>query len=393
MSRRRPERGPGTPRSGAILVGLSLPDREGEPVDSLDELALLLGSLGIETLGSVVQRRESPDPACLIGRGKAEEVRLFCLSRSARYVVVDERLSPVQKSTLEKLTGATVWDRPFVIMKIFERRAVTAEARLQVELALTRYEIPHLKGLGLQMSRTGAGIGTRGPGETEFERHRRRLERRVREISRKLENVRRQRRLVRDRRKKRGIPTVSLVGYTNSGKSTLLKALSGDASILAEDRLFSTLDTSVRRIVLPGGGAVLFSDTVGFIRNLPPALVAAFRATLEEIREAELLLLLLDASAPEAMSTYEVIVDTLTEIECRELPRLLVLNKLDAIPPEEAESLALALRAKGEDVLGISALQGTGLRGLLMSVERELSSRSEWFTRPASFDALRFPGS
>ncbi len=374
-------------------MGLSLPDREGEPVDSLDELALLLGSLGIETLGSVVQRRESPDPACLIGRGKAEEVRLFCLSRSARYVVVDERLSPVQKSTLEKLTGATVWDRPFVIMKIFERRAVTAEARLQVELALTRYELPHLKGLGLQMSRTGAGIGTRGPGETEFERHRRRLERRVREISRKLENVRRQRRLVRDRRKKRGIPTVSLVGYTNSGKSTLLKALSGDASILAEDRLFSTLDTSVRRIVLPGGGAVLFSDTVGFIRNLPPALVAAFRATLEEIREAELLLLLLDASAPEAMSTYEVIVDTLTEIECRELPRLLVLNKLDAIPPEEAESLALALRAKGEDVLGISALQGTGLRGLLMSVERELSSRSEWFTRPASFDALRFPGS
>lgn len=374
-------------------MGLSLPDREGEPVDSLDELALLLGSLGIETLGSVVQRRESPDPACLIGRGKAEEVRLFCLSRSARYVVVDERLSPVQKSTLEKLTGATVWDRPFVIMKIFERRAVTAEARLQVELALTRYEIPHLKGLGLQMSRMGAGIGTRGPGETEFERHRRRLERRVREISRKLENVRRQRRLVRDRRKKRGIPTVSLVGYTNSGKSTLLKALSGDASILAEDRLFSTLDTSVRRIVLPGGGAVLFSDTVGFIRNLPPALVAAFRATLEEIREAELLLLLLDASAPEAMSTYEVIVNTLTEIECRELPRLLVLNKLDAIPPEEAESLALALRAKGEDVLGISALQGTGLRGLLMSVERELSSRSEWFTRPASFDALRFPGS
>ena len=374
-------------------MGLSLLDREGEPENSLDELALLLGSLGIETLGSVVQRRESPDPACLIGRGKAEEVRLFCLSRSARYVVVDERLSPVQKSTLEKLTGATVWDRPFVIMKIFERRAVTAEARLQVELALTRYEIPHLKGLGLQMSRMGAGIGTRGPGETEFERHRRRLERRVREISRKLENVRRQRRLVRDRRKKRGIPTVSLVGYTNSGKSTLLKALSGDASILAEDRLFSTLDTSVRRIVLPGGGAVLFSDTVGFIRNLPPALVAAFRATLEEIREAELLLLLLDASAPEAMSTYEVIVDTLTEIECRELPRLLVLNKLDAIPPEEAESLALALRAKGEDVLGISALQGTGLRGLLMSVERELSSRSEWFTRPASFDALRFPGS
>ncbi len=372
-------------------MGLSLPDREDAPEASLEELALLLASLGIETLGNVVQRRESPDPACLIGRGKAEDVRLFCLARSARYVVVDERLSPVQKSNLEKLTGATVWDRPFVIMKIFERRAVTAEARLQVELALTRYEIPHLKGLGLQMSRTGAGIGTRGPGETEFERHRRRLERRVREITRKLENVRRQRRLVRDRRRKRGIPTVSLVGYTNSGKSTLLRSLSGDASILAEDRLFSTLDTSVRRIVLPGGGAVLLSDTVGFIRNLPPALVAAFRATLEEIREAELLLLLLDASDPEALATYEVIVDTLAEIECRELPRLLVLNKLDAVPLGEAETLALALRTKGEDVVGISALQGFGLRELLASVERELASRNEWFTRPASFDALSFP--
>ena len=373
------------------MVGLSLPDREEAPEASLGELTLLLDSLGVETLGSVVQRRESPDPACLIGRGKAEEVRLFCLSRSARYVVVDEQLSPVQKSNLEKLTGAVVWDRPFVIMKIFERRAVTAEARLQVELALTRYEIPHLKGLGLQMSRTGAGIGTRGPGETEFERHRRRLERRVREITRKLENVRRQRRLVRDRRRKRGIPTVSLAGYTNSGKSTLLRALSGDTSILAEDRLFSTLDTSVRRIVLPGGGAVLFSDTVGFIRNLPPALVAAFRATLEEIREAELLLLLLDASDPEALATYAVIVDTLAEIECRELPRLVVLNKLDAVTQTEAEALALALRVAGEDVVGISALRGVGLRELLASVERELASCNEWFTRPASFDALRFP--
>lgn len=372
-------------------MGLSLPDREEPPETSLEELALLLGSLGIETLGSVVQRRQGPDPACLIGRGKAEDLRLFCLARSARYVVVDERLSPVQKSNLEKLTGATVWDRPFVIMKIFERRAVTAEARLQVELALTRYEIPHLKGLGLQMSRTGAGIGTRGPGETEFERHRRRLERRVREIARKLENVRRQRRLVRDRRRKRGVPTVSLIGYTNSGKSTLLRTLSGDTSILAEDRLFSTLDTSVRRIVLPGGGAVLFSDTVGFIRNLPPALVAAFRATLEEIREAELLLLLLDASDPEAMATYEVIVDTLEEIGCRELPRLLVLNKLDAVSRSEAESLALLLRAKGEDVLTISALRGVGLQGLLAAVERELTARNEWFTRPASFDGLRFP--
>lgn len=378
--RRRPERK--EPRSGAIVAALSLPDQRYGPEDRLDELSRLLASLGIETLGTVVQRRAAPDPASLIGRGKAEEIRLFADERRARWLVVDEPLSPGQKAALEKWTGTTVWDRSFVIMKIFERRAVTAEARLQVQLALTRYELPQLKGLGMQMSRTGGGIGTRGPGETEFERHRRRLERRAKEISKKLENVRKQRRLVRDRRRKRGAATVSLAGYTNSGKSTLLRALSGDASIVAADRLFSTLDTSVRRVAMPGGGAFLLSDTVGFIRHLPPELIAAFRATLEEIRFADLLLLVLDASDARALDEWDVVMDTLADIDCEELPRLVVLNKVDAAEAADVEAMSLALRAGGEDVVRISALRGDGLGELTAEVERALGAQGQWAIRP-----------
>ena len=365
----------------AVVAGLSLPDQDCAPGVLLEELTLLLASLGIPTVGSSLQKRPAPDPATLIGSGKAEELREFCRARNAGYLVFNEQLSPIQKNNLEKITGVRIWDRPFVIMKIFERRAHTAEAKLQVELALTRYEIPHLKGLGLQMSRTGAGIGTRGPGETEFERHRRKLERKVREISQKLENVRKQRRLVRDRRKKMGVSTVSLVGYTNSGKSTLLRALSGDDSILAENRLFSTLDTTVRRIGLPGGGAALFSDTVGFIRKLPPGLVAAFRATLEEIAAAELLLVVLDAGAADAWDTWNVIAETLEDIECLDVPRFVVLNKEDLASSEEMSALMLRLRAAGEKVVSISALEGRGLGKLLDLVELELAGQSSWYVR------------
>ncbi len=358
-----------------------MPDQDFEPELLLEELSLLLSSLDIYTVGSAVQKRSSPDPATLIGRGKAEELREFCRARNAGYLVFNEQLSPIQKSNLEKITGVRIWDRPFVIMKIFERRAHTAEAKLQVELALTRYEIPHLKGLGLQMSRTGAGIGTRGPGETEFERHRRKLERKVRDISKKLENVRKQRKLVRGRRKKMGVSTVSMVGYTNSGKSTLMRTLSGDSSIYVEDRLFSTLDTAVRRIALPGGGSVLFSDTVGFIRRLPPSLVAAFRATLEEIAAAELLLLVLDASAANAWDVYGVITETLSDMECLDLPRIVVLNKEDLVSAQEVAALSLRLRAMGEQTVLVSALRGKGLRELLEAVEQALASQNSWYVR------------
>jgi GTP-binding protein HflX len=360
---------------------LALPNQECDPEASLEELSLLLASLDIPVVGSAVQKRFAPDATMFIGSGKAEELGEFCRVRGGRYLVFDEALSPVQKSNLEKVTGVKVWDRPFVIMKLFEQRAATAEAKLQVELALMRYEIPHLKGLGLQMSRSGAGIGTRGPGETEFERHRRKLERRVREISKKLENVRRQRWLVRSRRKKMGVSTVSLVGYTNSGKSTLLRSLSGDNSILAENRLFSTLSTAVRRVALPGGGSALFSDTVGFIRRLPPDLVAAFRATLEEIAEAELLLLVLDAGANDVLKTYGIIVETLSNIGCIDIPRIVVLNKEDIAPKPETAALSLRFRAMGEETVLLSALKSRGLDNLLEIVAQELAAQNTWYVR------------
>ena len=381
MSRQRRKVSLAEPHN-AVLVALSLPQQAHAPEALLEELSLLLASLEVKTVGSAIQKRLAPDPATLIGSGKAEELRDFCRARNAGTLVFNEPLSPIQKNKLEKLCGVKVWDRPFVIMKIFERRAHTAEAKLQVELALTRYEIPHLKGLGLQMSRTGAGIGTRGPGETEFERHRRKLERKAREITKKLENVRKQRRLVRDRREKMGVSTVSLVGYTNSGKSTLLRALSGDGSIVAENRLFSTLDTAVRRIALRGGGNILLSDTVGFIRSLPPDLVAAFRATLEEISAAELLLLVLDASAEDALETYSVIIDTLSDIDCLDLPRIVVLNKTDLAAEQDVAVLALRLHALGEDTVPLSALHGEGLKDLLDAVERVLSNLHAWSIRP-----------
>jgi GTP-binding protein HflX len=381
--RRSPSSGEeaGRNANSAVVVALSLPDQDYDPDILLRELSLLLESLDIAVAGSAVQKRPAPDPATFIGSGKAEELREFCRARGGGCLVFNEQLSPVQKSNLEKITGVKIWDRPFVIMKIFERRASTAEAKLQVELAMIRYEIPHLKGLGLQMSRAGAGIGTRGPGETEFERHRRKLERKVREISRKLENVRRQRRLVRDRRKKMGVPTVSLVGYTNSGKSTLLRSLSGDLSILAENRLFSTLSTSVRRIAMRGGGNALFSDTVGFIRRLPPDLVAAFRATLEEIAAAELLLLVLDASADDVPETYDVIAGTLLEIGCIDIPRIVVLNKEDLVSAQDMAALSLRFRAMGEATVSLSALKSEGFNALLEAVEQELAAQNAWYVR------------
>ena len=245
---------------------------------SLDELVMLLENIGVPVAARVVQKRKIPDPAHFIGAGKALEIKEYALPNEVTHLVVDDFLSPTQKSNLQKVTGLQVWDRAFVIMKIFESRAHTAEAKLQVELAQYRYEIPSLKGLGHQMSRTGGGIGTRGPGETEFERHRRKLDRRMKSIEQRLDDVRKRREERRDRRRRDGVPVAALVGYTNSGKSTLLQALSKDAGIVAKDQLFSTLDTVVRKISYRGGeGHFLLSDTVGFIRKLPPALVAAFR--------------------------------------------------------------------------------------------------------------------
>ncbi len=343
---------------------------------SLDELVMLLENLNIPTLARVVQHRNIPDPASFIGSGKAEEIKDFASKTDATLLVVDDFLSPTQKSNLQKLTSLEVWDRAFVIMKIFESRAHTAEAKLQVELAQCKYEIPSLKGLGHQMSRTGGGIGTRGPGETEFERHRRKLERRIKSITARLEEVRKQRCDRRDRRKRYGVPLVSLVGYTNSGKSTLLKALSKDASILSANQLFSTLDTVIRRINFRDGSGFLLSDTVGFIRKLPPELVAAFRATLEEVMGADLLLLVLDSSDKDPAENMDIVLDTLKELDADKLPRITVLNKIDKAG-ENTEFIAAELRAHGEDTVGTCALTGEGLDELLDKIRSRLGDNKQ----------------
>ncbi|MCE5201655.1 MAG: GTPase HflX [Synergistaceae bacterium] len=347
---------------------------------SLDELVMLLENLGIPTAARAVQHRDMPDPASFIGSGKAEEIKDFASKLSATLLVVDDFLTPTQKSNLQKLTSLPVWDRAFVIMKIFERRAHTAEAKLQVELAHCRYEIPSLKGLGHQMSRTGGGIGTRGPGETEFERHRRKLERRIKSITSRLAEVSRRRGERRDRRRKDGAPLVALVGYTNSGKSTLLKALSNDSTILSADQLFSTLDTVTRRINYRDGGAFLLSDTVGFIRKLPPELVAAFRATLEEVAGADLLLLVLDSSDRDPVESFDIVLATLRALDADMLPRMILLNKIDKTG-ESAGFIATELRARGEETVSICALTGEGFDELLRKIRERLEELSPAIVR------------
>ena len=346
---------------------------------SLDELVLLLENLGIETLARAVQRRRSPDPGVYIGKGKAAEIKEFAAQIGANLLVVDGALTPTQRSNLKKLTALDIWDRAYTIMMIFEQRAVTAEAKLQVELAQLRYEIPSLKGLGHQMSRLGGGIGTRGPGETEFERHRRKLERRIKFIERSLRDVTRRRGEHRYRRARGGLPVVSLVGYTNGGKSTLLRALSRDTGIVGEDKLFATLDTVTRRVDVPSSvgefeAAFMLSDTVGFIRHLPPELIAAFRATLEEVTTADMLMLVLDASDPEPMRSYEIVRETLGQIGAGDIPRIVALNKIDRAR-EESIFVAAGLSGAGEfgeDVVRIGALTGEGLDELARMTAEKL---------------------
>ena len=357
--------------------------------ESLDELVLLLKNINVPTSARVVQRRKTPDPASFIGAGKALEIKEYAASNDVTHLVVDDFLSPTQKANLQKMTGITVWDRAFVIMKIFESRAHTSEAKLQVELAQYRYEIPSLKGLGHQMSRTGGGIGTRGPGETEFERHRRKLDRRIKSIESRLDGVRKRREERRSRRKREGAQLAALVGYTNSGKSTLLQALSHDAEIIAKDQLFSTLDTVVRKITYPdAGGSFLLSDTVGFIRKLPPELIAAFRATLEEAANADMLLLVLDSADKDPSETLDIVLDTLRELGAADLPRIVVLNKIDK-SGEAADFVAAELRARGEKVIQTCALDRRGFPELLSEIKKTFENESQQGYNKSDFESTK----
>jgi GTP-binding protein HflX len=342
---------------GVVFAWSSLPVVEAD----LDELAELVGTAGADVVARVTQRRDQPDPATYLGRGKAQELRELSEANDADTVVFDDELSPAQQRNLEQILGRTAIDRTAVILDIFAQNARTQEGKTQVELALLRYRLPRLRGRGRSFSQQAGGIGTRGPGETQLEVDRRRLLHRVGRLEadlRRLAVTRRNQRRARQRSRQHAI---SLVGYTNAGKSTLLNRLTG-AGVTVENHLFSTLDPRTRRLALPGGETVLVSDTVGFVRKLPHQLVEAFRSTLEEVREADLLLHVVDGSVPEPEAQMEAVRLVLDEIGAADVPELVAVNKADrALSPRR-----LAERHPGAVV--VSALTGEGLEDLLRAI-------------------------
>ncbi len=323
ISRERPER--------IVLVGVTVPPgRATETEAGLDELALLVETAGAVVQDRVVQRRDQPDPATFIGRGKAEELLAVCSAVDADTVVFDADLQPAQQRNLERILGRTAIDRTAVILDIFAQNARSPEGKAQVELALLRYRLPRLRGRGRTFSQQGGGIGTRGPGETRLEVDRRRLLQRMSRLETELSDLDRTRRTQRRARGRSRQRTVTLVGYTNAGKSTLLNRLCA-ADVLVANRLFSTLDPRTRQLPLPGGETVLVTDTVGFVRRLPHQVVEAFRSTLDEVREADLVAHVVDGSAPDLEGQIDAVRAVLVEIGASSVPELLVVNKSDEV--------------------------------------------------------------
>jgi GTP-binding protein HflX len=331
--------------------------------DSLAELRELAGSAGAQVAGQFLQRRPKPDPATLIGRGKLEEIAGAAASSDAQLIIFDHELTPSQQRNIEDVVHARVVDRTQLILDIFARHARTREGQLQVELAQLQYLLPRLTGRGAEMSQLGGGIGTRGPGETQLETDRRKINRRIRHIEEQLEQVRRSRAQQRQRRESVPIATVALVGYTNAGKSTLFNALTR-AGVLESAKMFATLDPTIRAVVLPSRRKVLLSDTVGFIRNLPHTLVTSFRATLEEVQRAALLLHVSDATSPVAGEQEEQVEEVLRELDAHAKPRLRVVNKIDRLLAREREALT-----NDEQTIHVSASKGTGLTALLERID------------------------
>ena len=374
-------------RERIVLCGVTIPpERRDDTEAHLDELELLVDTAGADVLARVLARRQIPDPATFVGKGKAEELRDVSLEVDSDTVVFDSDLSPAQQRNLEKILGRTAISRTEVILDIFAQNARTAEGRAQVELAQLRHRLPRLRGRGVAFSRQagamGAGgakapIGSRGPGETQLEVDRRRLLSRMSRLEADLKSLADTRRTQAKGRARAGNRTVSIVGYTNAGKSTLLNCLT-DAGVLVEDRLFATLDPKVRRLDLPGGEAVLVSDTVGFVRKLPHQLVEAFKSTLEIVTESDLLVHVVDASGRDPDGQIEAVRTVLAEIGAAHVPDLLVFNKVDRLPgdaerDEDDERVdAKTLLATHPGSLAISALTGTGVPELLEVVAGRL---------------------
>lgn len=346
----------------AVLVGMD----NDEGYDTLEELNELAKTAGALVVGKVRVRRRTIDNATYVGSGKANELSLMGSELEADLFIFDDELSAIQLRTLEETLGARVIDRTTLILDIFAARATSREGKLQVELAQMRYRLPRLIGQGQVLSRLGGGIGTRGPGEKKLEIDRRRIRRRVFELETELSEIEKQRGLRRESRKANRIPLVALVGYTNAGKSTMLNALT-DSNVLAEDKLFATLDPVVRKITLSGGTEALLSDTVGFINKLPHDLVEAFKSTLEEVSNSDLILQVVDISCPYHEKQMRVVDGVLESLHAADIPRIIVFNKADAIP-------SCDLPAESENRLNVSALCGMGIEKLLSAVELKLNS-------------------
>jgi GTP-binding protein HflX len=354
----RPER--------ALLIELDTGEFDVEA--SLSELYELTRSAGAEPFGAMTQKRPAPDAATCVGSGMIEEVAEHCRSFEIDLLIFDCELSPTQIRNIESLTQVRAIDRTMLILDIFASRAKSKEGKLQVELAQLQYMLPRLTGKGTALSRLGGGIGTRGPGESKLETDRRHIRRRIQSLKEQLRDVEKHREQINRRRRKNGTITVALVGYTNAGKSTLMNALT-QAGVLAEDRLFATLDPTARALKLPNGATVMLIDTVGFVRRLPHHLIEAFRSTLEQAADADIILNICDASSPEAQTHLEVTRSLLTQLGCRDRPVIPVLNKCDLVP-------ALGSLPMIGNAVRISAATGAGIDRLLEAVERNLPAKT-----------------
>lgn len=359
----------------AFLVGLELPLRRSDgwtARESLAELERLVDTAGGVVVGREMQTRSAPDVATYIGSGKAEEIEVIRRDLEFDLLICDGQLTPVQQRNLEEVVQCQVTDRTTVILDIFAQRAHTREAKLQVELAQQNYRLPRLTGRGIELSRLGGGIGTRGPGETRLEVDRRRIRERISSLREELDEIRAHRTRLRSDRAQGVLPVVALTGYTNAGKSTLHRALSG-SDVLAEDRLFATLDATTRRVDPAEGESYLLVDTVGFIHNLPTFVVSAFRSTLEEVNEADLLLHVVDASHAKRSEQMQTVQDVLEELKAAGKPTIIVYNKADQVAPGDLDHL---LRHT-PGAVAVAAAQGENLEGLQKAIHQALASRRE----------------